>query len=334
MIGELEFAVLDFLKDGGLIMAKPGWSERDIPDQAGKRVLVTGGASGIGFEMARALAQRRAHVIIADRNLDAGRLAVNRILAMRCEAAVEFRWLDLSDQAAIRRFASTGLSDGKPLDTLINNAGIQPISVRRQVEDGSELTFAIGHLGHFALTGLLLPALRRASDPRIVTVSSMVHGRGWIDWDDIQIVQGYAAQRAYNQTKLANLLFAMELNRRLEAVKSTIQSIAVHPGVAQTAIGKNRRALGSFHWKDHLVSATLGIVMPYLGQPAALGALPALYAATAFGATGGQFYGPAGFCEMKGPPGTAKIKPAAQKPGEATRLWAMSEALTGIRYPD
>lgn len=308
------------------------WSENDIPDLTGKRVLITGGASGIGLEAARALALHGADVIVADRNEHIGRTIPDRIRALRADARISFRPLDLSHLQTVKDFAASMIAEGEPLDILINNAGIQPISDRRTSSDGFELTFAIGHLGHFTLTGLLLPLLHAAPSPRVVTVSSMVHGRGGFDWADLQMERGYRAQRAYNQTKLANLLFAREFQRRIDEAGSKIRSIAVHPGVAQTSIGDNRRQLGKFGLGDYVVSSILTVVMPYLGQPAAAGALPTLYAATAPDAAGGGFYGPDGFGEMKGAPGPARIKPAAQDMAIARKLWDLTEQMTGIRF--
>lgn len=308
------------------------WSENDIPDLSDRRALVTGAGSGIGFEAARALARHGAKVILVDRNEQAGFAGVERIRALRSDAQVEFRSLDLSDLRQVKDFAAKLVAEGEPLDLLINNAGIQPISERRVSPDGFELTFAIGHLGHFVLTGLLLPVIGSASQPRVVTVSSLVHGQGYFDWNDLQISRNYSSQRPYNQTKLANLIFAREFQRRIDAVGGGIKSIAVHPGVARTSIGANRKQLGKFQWGDHAVSAVLSMVMPFLGQPASAGALPTLYGATAPDAQGGGFYGPAGFGEMKGPPGPAVIKPSAQDRDTARKLWAVSEQLTGIRF--
>lgn len=308
------------------------WNEGNIPYLTGKYALVTGAASGIGFEAARALAQQGAEVLVVDRNEPAGLAAVARIRALRPDAKVAFRGLDLSHLHAVRAFAAMLLPAGRPLDIIINNAGIQPIAGRRTSLDGFELTFAIGHLGHFALTGLLLPLLSDAPAPRVVTVSSLVHGKGRFDWDDLQMQHGYEAQRAYNQTKLANLLFAQELQRRADRAGSKIASIAVHPGVAQTAIGANRKALGKFGFGDYLVSATLSLVMPLLGQPAAAGALPTLFGATALQAKGGGFCGPDGFGGMKGAPGPVAIKPAGQDMAAAAKLWEVTEQLTGVRY--
>lgn len=308
------------------------WSEKDIPELTGKRALVTGGASGIGYEAARALAQAGAEVLIADRNEVAAREALQKIRAAKADARVDFLALDLSSQNAVKAFSAHLLAEGRPLDLLINNAGIQPLSTRRTSADGYELTFGIGHLGHFTLTGLLLPLLLAAPAPRVVTVSSMMHAQGYFDWDDLQMERGYTSQRPYNQTKLANLLFARELQRRADSAGKKLLSIAVHPGVAKTNIGTNRRNLGRFGVMDHLVGTVIPLVASLLGQSAQGGALPTLYAATTPDAQGGGFYGPDGFREMKGSPAPAKIKASAQDMEAAKRLWQVSEALTGTRY--
>ncbi len=308
------------------------WNEQDIPNLRGKRVLVTGAASGIGYEAARALAQHGAEVLIADRNETAGRAAVDRIRALRRSARVRFLPLDLSRLQAVRDFAAAMVTEGRPLDVLVNNAGITSIRERQVSADGYELTFAIGHLGHYVLTGLLLPLLKAAPQPRVVTVSSVVHGRGWFDWDDLQMERRYDPQRAYQQTKLANLLFAREFQRRIDRADGRILSIAAHPGVARTAIGASRRNLGALRAGDHLVSAVLAVVMPFLGQPASAGALPTLYAAVSPAAKGGGFYGPDGFGEMKGAPRAAKVRAAARDDETAARLWRATEELTGLRY--
>ncbi|SNS73115.1 NAD(P)-dependent dehydrogenase, short-chain alcohol dehydrogenase family [Sphingomonas laterariae] len=309
------------------------WGENDIPDLTGKRALITGAASGIGYEAARALAEHGAEVIVVDRNEELGRAVAERIRPLRSDAHASFRMLDLGRLESVKDFAAALVAEGRPIDILINNAGIQPISQRRTSADGFELTFAIGHLGHFALTGGLLPLLRAAPAPRVVTVSSMVHGRGHIDWDDLQIERGYRSQRAYNQTKLANLLFAREFQRRIDASNAGISSMAVHPGVAQTSIGANRSQLGKFRMGDHIVSSILSVVMPYLGQPASAGALPTLFAATAPEAEAGGFYGPNGVGEMKGPPAPATIKRPGQDMDAARRLWDVTEQMTGVSFP-
>jgi len=214
----------------------------------------------------------------------------------------------------------------------INNAGINSISDRLTSADGYALTIAIGHLGHYVFTGLLFPLLNAAPAPRVVTVSSVVHGKGCFDWNDLQMEIRYDSQRAYNQTKLANLLFAREFQRRTDQAGGKTKSIAVHPGVAKTSIRANRKNLGRYRPGDYLVSAALSIVMPFLGQPASAGALPTMHAAVSPDAKGGGYYGPDGFGEMKGAPKAALIKPVPQDMVAARRLWGLTEQINGLRY--
>lgn len=285
-----------------------------MPDLSGRYALVTGAASGIGLETAKAMALAGADVVIADIDQAAGLQAVQDIARLAATGNAEFIRLDLADQAEIEHACQPLLARGRPLDLLFNNAGIQPLSRRRMSVDGFELTFAIGHLGHFALTCRLLPLLLAAPRPRVITTSSLVHRHGRIATDDLNLEQGYSAQRAYNQTKLANLLFARELQSRARKQGTSLLSLAAHPGVARTAIGAHRSRQGRLGWRDHLVSATLALVMPMLGQDAAQGALPLLHAATHLDVEPGHLYGPQGLGEMKGPPGPARIVPHALDP--------------------
>lgn len=311
-------------------MAK--WTESDIPDLTGKRALVTGAASGIGYEAARGLAQHGAEVLLVDRNELAGAAALQKIRALRADAKVRFLPLDLSSQQAIRDFSARLVSEGQPLDILVNNAGIQPISERRTTGDGFELTFGIGHLGHFTLTAGLFPLLLKSVAPRVVTVSSLVHRLGTFDWNDLQMAQHYFAQRPYNQTKLANLLFARELQRRAAAKGLNLLSLSVHPGVSRTNIGNSRKSLGSFHLIDNMISLVLGVVMSVFGQSAEGGGWPTLYACTSPRVTPGGFYGPDGLGETRGAPAPAKIHKAGLDDASAQRLWDVSEQLTGARF--
>ncbi|CAB1369716.1 oxidoreductase [Denitratisoma oestradiolicum] len=308
------------------------WIETDIPDLSSKRVLVTGAASGIGYEAARALALRGAEVLLADINQQGGAEALARIRQLDGNAKVHFRTLDLSSQQAVRAFVRNLIEESRPLDVLVNNAGIQSLSERRTTIDGFELTFGIGHLGHFTLTGLLLPLLLKSAAPRVVTVSSFMHKAGSFDWDDLQMEHDYSAQRAYNQTKLANLLFARELQFRAQAAGSNLLSLAVHPGVARTAIGANRKARGAFGLGDHMVTLILSLVMPLLGQPARQGAWPTLLAATAPEVVAGGFYGPTGIGGFKGSPALTKPAPRGQDRKLARKLWAVSEMLTALDF--
>ncbi|MBV2233931.1 MAG: SDR family oxidoreductase [Sterolibacterium sp.] len=311
-------------------MAK--WTENDIPDLSGKRALVTGAASGIGFEAARGLAQHGAEVLLVDRNERAGAEALQTIRALRADAKVSFLPLDLSSQQAVREFAARLVAEGRPLDILINNAGIQPISERRTSGDGFELTFGIGHLGHFTLTAGLLPLLLQSAAPRVVTVSSLVHRLGSFDWDDLQMERNYFAQRPYNQTKLANMLFGRELQRRATAKGLPLLSLIVHPGVSRTNIGSSRKGLGDFHLMDRMISVVMGVVMSVFGQSAAGGGWPTLYAATSPAVTPGGFYGPDGLGETRGAPAPAKIHKAGLDDAAAQKLWQVSEQLTGVRF--
>jgi NAD(P)-dependent dehydrogenase (short-subunit alcohol dehydrogenase family) len=295
---------------------------------------VTGAASGIGYEAARGMAQHGAEVLLADRNEKGGAEALVKIRALRADAKVSFLPLDLSSQKAVREFAAKLVAEGKPLDILVNNAGIQPISERRTSSDGFELTFGIGHLGHFTLTALLFPLLLMSPAPRVVTVSSLVHRLGTFDWNDLQMERGYFSQRPYNQTKLANLLFARELQRRARAAGLNLLSVAVHPGVSRTNIGASRKNLGKYHLHDHIISVVLGAVMSAFGQSAEGGGWPTLYAATMPSVTPGGFYGPDGIGETRGAPAPARIHKAGLDDATAKRLWEVTEQLTGVRFAE
>ena len=308
------------------------WTESDVPALTGKRALVTGAASGLGYETAAALARHGAEVIVADRNVDGGHTAVARINAAGPESPALFKVLDLADLAAIRQFAADLSADGRPLDILVNNAGILPPLERRTTRDGFELKFGINHLGHFALTGLLLPALLRSPWPRVVTVSSLVQAWGKIHFDDLQLERHYEPQRAYNQAKLACLMSALELQARCEAAGCRLQSIAAHPGVARTSIGDSRKGQPRKHLQDRLADLAFNLTMRYLGQPQERGALPVLYAAVAPDAAGGAFYGPDGLGQTSGYPTRVKPSRAALNADARRRLWEISEQLTGVRY--
>lgn len=308
-------------------MAK--WTEQNIPALAGRRILVTGAASGIGFEAARALAEHGAEVLLADINEQGGEAALARIRACRADARVSFLRLDLSSQEAVKAFAAGLLAEGRPIDVLVNNAGIQPPIQRRTTADNFELTFGIGHLGHFTLTGLLLPLLLKAPAPRVVTVSSLAHKSGTLDWDDLQVTRNYTSQRPYNQTKLANMLFAQELQRR---AGNRLLSLVVHPGVSRTNIGAGRQGQKRDSLREHMIDVILAFAMTFLGQDADAGAWPTMYAATMPDVVPGGYYGPDGFGGMKGSPVLSPVAPRGLDPEAARRLWAASEQLTGVRY--
>jgi len=308
---------------------KSDWTASDIPAQTGKFAVVTGANSGIGYHTALELARAGAHVILACRDSTKGAAAVRRIREQLPSAGIECVSLNLADLASIQRFAETVESRGKPIDLLINNAGVMAVPTRRTTADGFELQFGTNHLGHFALTGLLMPSLLRAESARVVTVSSIAHRQGKMEFDNLNGERRYKDLAAYNNSKLANLLFAFELHRRATAAGLPLLSIAAHPGVATT----NLFSAGSRLDRQPLFSWLTEKFVPLLGQSDAQGAWPILYAATAEDAAGGDFYGPNGRFEFKGYPTHTKPSPQATDESAAAELWQISERLTHITYP-
>jgi NAD(P)-dependent dehydrogenase (short-subunit alcohol dehydrogenase family) len=299
-----------------------GFTAADLPDLAGTTAIVTGANSGIGYVTARELARHGAAVTLACRNTDKAAAARAKIVADLPDADVAVGTLDLSRLESVRDFA--GGWNG-PLDLLINNAGVMAPLRRRTTPDGFELQMGTNHLGHFALTGLLLPALLAAPSPRVVTVSSLAHSFGALDLDDLQSVAGYTPQRAYGNSKLANLLFALELQRRSVTAGSDLVSTAAHPGLADTGLVTNPDGMGS--------SRTVRLLAPFnhvISQSAAAGARPTLFAATA--AAPGSYTGPKLFREWRGAPGPARVSPSAADPVVAAELWDISSELTGVHY--
>jgi NAD(P)-dependent dehydrogenase (short-subunit alcohol dehydrogenase family) len=298
-----------------------------VPDLGGRTVVVTGGNSGIGFEAARVLADRGARVVLACRDLGKAAAAVDGIRAARPGAAVEARELDLARLDSVRKFAEAWLGGEHPLHVLVNNAGVMALPHRRTT-DGFEMQLGTNHLGHFALTGLLLERLLGTPGARVVTVSSSAHRPGRIHFDDLQSERRYRKWAAYAQSKLANLLFAFELDRRLRARGADAISVACHPGYAAT----NLQAAGPRMQGSGWLEAFFGWSNRLLAQSAAAGALPTLYAATAPEVSGGDFIGPGGFAEMWGPPKRVEPSARARDPEAAARLWEVSERLTGVRF--
>jgi NAD(P)-dependent dehydrogenase (short-subunit alcohol dehydrogenase family) len=288
------------------------WSATDIPDMTGRGVIVTGANSGIGRAAARALAGAGAHVVLAVRDTAKGQAA-----AAAMPGETEVRRLDLASLASIREFAAAWDGD---LDLLINNAGVMVPPFSRTA-DGFELQLGTNHLGHFALTNLLLGHITG----RVVTVSSTGHRMGKIDFDDLNWERRpYKAWRAYGQSKLANLLFTAELQRRLAAAGSSVLATAAHPGYAATNL--------QFHSGRRLVDAVSAVANRLIAQDEDGGALPTLYAATA-DVPGNSFAGPGGFMEQRGAPKLVGRSDAAADAGVARRLWDVSEELTGVRFP-
>ncbi len=303
------------------------WTIDAIPDQKDKLVVITGANSGIGFEAAKALAGKGAHVILAVRSDTKGQAAVEKIRAAYPRAQVEFDILDLADLASVRSFAERFVSRYAALPLLINNAGVMATPYRRTA-DGFELQFGTNHLGHFALTGLLLPVILAAPGARVVTVSSMAHSFGQINFDNLDGSKGYQRWMAYSQSKLANLLFAYELQRRFASAGAGAISLACHPGYADTELQKVGPRMDGFALGE-LMSGMLNRVF---AQSAAMGALPTLYAATAPEAHGGDFIGPDGLGGARGYPVPQRSNARSYDPALARRLWEVSERLTGVRY--
>lgn len=295
------------------------WTPADIPDLTDRTVLITGANSGLGLESTRRLAQRGAHVIMACRNREKGQSAMDHIRARAPDVDLNLMQLDLSDLSSIRDFAQR-INDHYPkLDILLNNAGVMapPLQYTR---DGFEMQFGTNHLGHFALTGLLMDRLRAAERARVVTVSSLAHRIGSLDFENLDASRGYQRWRFYGQSKLANLMFALEFDRRLRSARDTIQSIAVHPGYSATNLQRTIPGHSLFN----AVTA----------QSQEKGAYPSVFAATSPQAEPGQYYGPHGFQELWGMPAEANIRRLARNQEVAHRLWSVSEDLTGVRYAD
>ena len=305
---------------------KPDWRVADMPSQKGRIVLVTGGTSGMGFEDAKALAAAGAQVVIAARDPQRGQDAIDRIRQEMPDAQVQFERLDLADLSSVRALGKRLGAALPRLDVLINNAAIMAPPQRGTSADGLELQFATNYAGHFALTAELLPLLRMSESPRVVTMSSIAVHRGSINLDDLQSTQAYNPMAAYAQSKLACLMFAIELQRRSDAARWGIRSIAAHPGVAVTELVARGPGLESEQGRQWSANR-------HLLQTAAQGAVPALYAATAVEAEGGAYYGPTGEQEIRGPLGIATVPAAAKDAATAARLWTLSEQITGTRFP-
>jgi len=316
-------------------MAKAKWTAEQIPPQTGKTALVTGANSGIGYQAALELARHGAHVLLGCRSMAKGKEALARLLKAAPGASAEVVELDMASLASIRSFAASFAARGASpashagLDILVNNAGVMALPTRELTVDGFERQFGTNHLGHFVLTGLLIPELLKAHAPRVVTVASLAHRNGKIEWDNLQSEREYKPRPAYNASKLANLLFALELERLSKAAGSKLVSIPVHPGVSKTSIFAN--SLGGS--KPSLLIRLIVPVAELVMQSDAAGALPTLYAATSPDAKGGEYIGPDGFMAIKGSPTVEQPKPQALDEATAKKLWTVSEELTGVVYP-
>jgi NAD(P)-dependent dehydrogenase (short-subunit alcohol dehydrogenase family) len=299
------------------------WTAADIPDQTGRIAVVTGANSGLGLVTARELARAGAHVVVAARDPERGAKAVEDIKAAVPRADLEFQPLNLADLSSVRQFAEALEARHDGLDLLVNNAGVMALPYQKTA-DGFELQFGTNHLGHFALTGRLAGLLAKRPDSRVVTVSSGLAQRGRIDFGNLQGEREYKKWAAYSNAKLANLLFAFELDRRLPSVGS----YAAHPGYAATNLqGATAKATG-----NKLVEFVIGLGNKVFAQDMAMGALPSLYAATKPGLPSGSYIGPDGFKEQRGHPKIVRAIRAAYDEDVARKLWEVSEELTGVRF--
>lgn len=298
------------------------WTTNDIPSQAGRSAVVTG-TGGLGFEDALALARAGAEVILAGRSASKGAAAVARIRDRVPGAQVRFEAVDLASLASVAAFAARLRDQRDGLDLLINNAGVMVPPQRQATEDGFELQLGTNHLGHFALTAGLMPLLRRGLGARVVSLSSVAARSGQIDFDDLQGRKSYVPMRVYSQSKLACLMFALELDRRSRAGGWGVDSVAAHPGVSRTDLLHNGPGRGS-------VTGRMRSALWFLFQPAAQGALPTLFAATDPAAQPGGYYGPAHLGETRGRVAAAKVPPQALDRAVAARLWQVSAELTGV----
>jgi NAD(P)-dependent dehydrogenase (short-subunit alcohol dehydrogenase family) len=293
------------------------WSTADISDQKGKTFVVTGGNTGIGFATVSALAAKRGRVILACRNLDKGNAALAAIKARQSDADVSVGQLDLASLASVRAFSERLTNELPQIDALINNAGVMMVPQGRTV-DGFETQFGTNVLGHFALTGLLLPLLNKASQGRVVTLSSLAHWFGTIDFDNLGAEKGYQKLAAYAQSKLGNLVFAYELQRRLSKLGASTISIGAHPGVTQSELGRNS-------WYE-------SVALSIFGQRTEDGALPSLMAAVDTQVHGGDYVGPGGLFAIKGAPTRQKSSEQSHAAALGAKLWEVSQVLSGVRY--
>jgi len=298
-------------------MSKQNWNAEQLGDQAGRVAIVTGSNSGIGFETARVLAEKGATVIMACRNLEKANPKADEIQQAYPGANVEVMQLDLSNLDSVRQFAEAFRAKHSRLDLLINNAGIM-VPPYGKTAQGFETQFGVNHLGHFALTGSLLDLIVNTPGARIVTVSSIAHYLGNIQFSDLNWEKGYKPQPAYGQSKLANLLFTYELQRRLAAAGKDTLAVAAHPGWTETNLQEHAKAVKFLN--------------RFLAQEPLMGALPTLYAATQADVKGAEYYGPSGLMEMNGPPKRVKSNRRSHDQNVAERLWNVSEDLTGVHF--
>lgn len=301
-------------------MSSKKWTSEDIPDQNGRIVIVTGANTGIGYETAKALARKGARVTLACRSREKGEDAAARIMAESPSGGAVYARLDLADLESVRAFTEAFIGSNERLDLLINNAGVM-VPPESKTAQGFELQFGVNHLAHFALTQHLLDLLRATQGARVVNVSSIAHKQGAMDFEDLNFTdRKYRPWQAYGQSKLANLLFTFELQRRLEDERTSVIAVAAHPGWTGTDLQRH--------------SGLAGFLNPFLAMPTPQGALPTLRAATDPEVKGGEYYGPHGMMEMRGYPVRVGTTEAAKRIDDAAKLWQISEELTGVLVTD
>jgi NAD(P)-dependent dehydrogenase (short-subunit alcohol dehydrogenase family) len=308
-------------------MTRARWTDAEIPDQGGRTVLITGANSGLGLRSAEAMARHGATVLLACRNPDKGKDALVAVQANATGPAPRLVSLDLSELSSVRDCAAEVNESLPRLDVLMNNAGVMAIPLRRN-KAGQELQFATNHLGHFALTGLLLPTLLKAPEARVVTTSSIVHRIGKMRWNDLQRDRRYSKWLSYGQSKLSNLLFAFELDRRAKQAGAPLKSMAAHPGYANTHL----QTAGPEMAGSGFMQGFMSMANKVFAQSDVQGAWPQLYAATMPDVHGGEYFGPGGMFEQQGHPEQVKGNRRARNEADAARLWQVSEQLTGVSY--
>lgn len=294
------------------------WTAENIPDLTGKVAIVTGANSGIGYETAKELAAHGAETILACRSMNQGQEAIEAIQQEHTAASVALMHLDLADLESVRQFADDFMDKYDQLDILVNNAGVMALPKRYETEQGFEMQFGTNHLGHFALTGLLIDLILKTPESRVVTVSSAAHIIGRIRFDDLQMEKSYDPTAAYGQSKLANLLFTYELQRLFEQSGDDSKSLAAHPGWTKTNLQRH--------------SNLMLFLNQFFAQKTDIGALPTLYAAAADVAKGGDYYGPR-WLQIWGTPVETSSSARSQDEDTARRLWQVSEELTGVVFP-
>lgn len=301
------------------------WNTKNIQDLKGKHIIVTGGNSGLGYESVKAFAAKGANVVLTSRSLEKGEAAKAEILKKFPDGKIEVMQLDLGDLQSVKEFAAAYKKKYRLLDILLNNAGVM-MTPYSKTKDGFELQFGTNHLGHFALTGLLMEVVLNTQDSRIVNVSSNAHKSGVMDFDNLQFEQGkgYSPMKAYGRSKISNLLFTYELQRKLEAAKKDAIAVAAHPGFALTNLAR--------HLEGKFIFKLLGPLFMRMAQDQSMGALPEIRASVDAEVKGGEYYGPGGKREMKGYPVRVTSNEASHNLQDAARLWEESEKLTGVKF--